>query len=367
MLEGSLDDFPLPDVLRLLALSAKTGTLTLAIGERHGRVELLDGRVREASADASALPLARRLLGAGAVPTEQLLAAIGDAPLTDLQLARRLVDADALPAARLAELLHEHTVDALFDLRRCTDGTFRFDSRADADRGPSALDLAVDVEEALEEVGRRLERWTELCERSGPSHGTVTIGRPDREHAEVALPPDAWSVLSLVDGRRTLADLAALTGQGEYRTRRAVAALVDEGVAVVGADGAAGPGERLEAAHQALTSRLVELGAAPAAGLEASPSTPEPRPAAASPTADPAADPDVRAPRRPAPATVAETAPDALRPAATATAAAPDGPPAAGDAAVRPLRPRAHTSRLRTDPTVDPELLDRLIEGVQAL
>lgn len=38
-----------------------------------------------------------------------------------------------------------------------------------------------------------------------------------------------------------------------------------------------------------------------------------------------------------------------------------------GTSQVRPLRTTVRRDRLRTDPTVDTELLDRLIDGVEAL
>jgi hypothetical protein len=324
VLEGDLTDFTLPDLLRLLALTSKSGRLRLRAGHREGRVDLVEGRVRDASADATRLPLARRALGTGVIDGEPVLAAVQgrDGLPTDLELARTLVGAGAVEASLLADLLREQVTDAVFDLLRWSEGTFRFAGVGEV-RGPSVLDLAIPVEEVLDEAGHRLEAWPTLAERTGDLDAVVVMSAPARERVEVSLPPDGWTLLALVDGRRSVADLVVLSGLGEYRTRRILAALCDEGVVTIGADAAEGPVGQLLAAHVALAA--LEAGTAPVAS---SPPTP-PRPT---------------------------------------TVTAPPAPPAGrGADTPRPLRAHARTGRLRTDPSVDADLVDRLIEGVEAL
>lgn len=398
MLEGSLHDFSLPDVLRLLAFTSKSGRLVLSDGERRARVELLDGRVRDASADARRLPLARRVLGAGLVEVDALTAALDahDHLPTDLELARWLASRTELDSSALSDLVREQTVDATFDLLRWETGNFRFDGPGgDAARGPSALDLLLGVDELLEETSRRLDAWPALVERTGPHDGVVSIRRPGREHAEVALPPDGWTLLGLVDGRRTLADLVDLCGQGEYRTRRALGALVDEGVIAVGAGDGIGPGERLLRDHARLAAKESALRGdeAPTAPVPEVAEVAEPTtivaeiPAAApaapadAPTEAPAASAE---PVEDAPATpsLAERLAAGARELAGADDAAPtegepttdrsrrplgEAVPRASDGTPRRLRARVRDERLRTDPSVDEELVSRLIAGVEGL
>lgn len=341
MLEGDLTDFTLPDVLRLLALTSKSGRLRLDDGHRQGRVDVVEGMVRAASADAQRLPLARRILGSGLVTAEPLLAVLADrdALPTDLDLARALVTEADVDAATLADLLREQTADAVFDLLRWDEGGFRFAAIVDETRGPSVLDLAVSVDELLDETARRLDAWPTLEERTGALDAVVTIRRPGRERAEVALPPEGWTLLALIDGRRTLNDLVMLSGHGEYRTRRTLGALIDEGVVAVGDSGGEAPVERLLRDHAALAEREAALAEAtsedhaPAAAVEA------PAPAPASEPAAEAVD-EADAEVRPAPATRRD---------------------------VRRLQTKVKSDRLRTDPSVDEDLVTRLIEGVAGL
>lgn len=381
MLNGSLEDFPLADVLRLLSLTSKTGRLSMEAEGRIGRVDLLDGRVRDASGDARRVVLARRILGAGVTDSDTLLAAFGDreALPTDLQLARHLVARADVDAGVLAELVREQTVDAVFDLMRWEHGIFRFETAVVDDRGPSALDLALAADELLDEVARRLDAWPSLTERTGPLGGVVSIRRPSRDRAEVALPPDGWTLLGLVDGRRTLAQLVDLCGQGEYRTRRSLGALLDEGVVAVGASDGLGAAERLVRDHAALAARETALtGDLPMgrpaaattdqtpAAVAAVPSVPAPAPAPARAPAVPSVPSAAPAPVEPSgPATPATPTTPATpaTPATPQTSAVDDGP----EPGVRQLRTRVRDGRLRTDPSVDEDLVTRLIEGVEAL
>jgi hypothetical protein len=370
VLEGNLDDFTLPEILRLLAFTSKSGRLSLSRDGGAGRVDLADGRVREASGQADRLAIARRLLGAGLVTADDLTEVLGgrDGLPTDLELARELARTGTVESGTLAEVVREQTVDAVFDLLRWKDGSFRFDRR-DAETGDGqVLDLAVPVDELLAEATSRLESWPSVEERTGDGDAVVTIARPKGERAQVSLPPDGWSLLSFVDGRRTVTELAHLSGQGEFRTRRTLVALLDEGVVTVGDTGGPGHVERLLADHERLAALEVELGATPRPSASPAPRTPPvsaPPARAAAPSPAPAA---VQGPEEPAPGAARPAATEKARPGpvtvrtdevAAAIEADTDAEPSA------PKQPRG--GRLRTDPTVDADLVRRLIDGVESL
>lgn len=337
MLEGDLTDFTLPDVLRLLAVTTKTGRLLLADGGGQGRVDLVEGRIRDASADARRLPLARRALGAGLVDGDTLrsvLAGFDHLP-TDLELARGLVTDGGVEAGSLAQLLREQTYDATFDLLRWSRGRFRFSVDASAGRDGTVLDLALPVDELLAETTRRLEAWPALEERTGALDAVVSVCVPRGDAGEVVLPPEAWHLLSLVDGRRTVADLVGLAGQGEQRTRETLGTLFDAGVVDAGAAGGSGPVDRLLRDHATLADLERTLAGSPSAG------------------SPPVVDASERGPRA---APIEGPAVAVLAPAAIAE-----------PGAARQLRTRVRTDRIRTDPTVDDELVSRLIDGVESL
>jgi hypothetical protein len=362
MLEGNLDDFTLPDILKLLAFTTKSGRLVLRRDDVVGRVDLHGGRVGEAAADAGRLAVGRRLLGAGLVSADDLQRVVAgreELP-TGLELARGLTEAEVLGSGAVAEVLREQTVDALFDLVRWPEGTFRFEGR-EGDGDGMVKDLTLAVDELLASVEERLQSWPAVAERTGDSDAVVAISRPEGDRAEVALPADAWSLLSLVDGRRTIADLARLTGQGEYRTRRTLVTLLDAGIVTVGDGDGRGPVDRLLSAVRVVDDLEARLGGGPAPAGGTAPSAEvapraAPLPAPPSKVGAPTAAPPVPAA---APANGTSNpfdAPDRSRP----------GPVQVRDEDA-PAAPAPRASRLRTDPSVDEALVRRLIDGVEQL
>jgi hypothetical protein len=388
MLEGNLEDFTLPDILRLLASTSKSGRLAIQREGAAGRVDLADGQVREASGDADHLAIARRLLGAGLATADDLTEVLRgrDGLPTDLEVARDLAGSGRVEAGTLAEVVREQTVDAVFDLLRWKQGRFRFDGHTPASSDGQVLDLAVPVDEVLAEATARLESWPSVEERTGAGDAVVTISRPAGERTEVSLTPDGWSLLSYVDGRRTVAELAHLSGQGEFRTRRTLAALLDEGVVTVAEAGGPGQVERLLADHDRIVALEAELSGVPVSPRPASAVTPPVPAPAASPavlaSAGAAASADAVHERpRPTRASLRENGrpgPVTVRPEEVA-AAVDDGsagtpdPARPGSERPGPERPghegpgHPHGARLRTDPTVDGELVRRLIDGVERL
>jgi hypothetical protein len=401
VLEGRLGDFTLPDILRLLAFTAKSGRLWVSGGGVEARVDVLEGRVRDASPDGARLGLARRLLGQDLVDADTLADALSslDEMPTDLELARRLAEAGALDTALLGDLAREQVVDALFELLRWTDGGFRFEAGTTETRGPSILDLALPVDDVLEEVGRRLEAHAAIDERTGSADAVVTISRPGRERPEVGLSPEGWTLLALVDGHRTVGDLVRLSGQGDYRTRRTLASLMDEGIVSVGDPDSLPPGERLLSAHRTLQAHEDRLagaeGAPTPAGSTVADVVEAPGPAddvaptdvveeAVGPTDAPEEAPGPADPA--APADVVDATAEATGPTEAAEATEADGeadrsteegqtedgvaaprPADAPPPGVTSLRARARAPRLRTDPDVDEDVVQRLIDGVESL
>ncbi|MDT7569941.1 MAG: hypothetical protein QOE05_115, partial [Actinomycetota bacterium] len=231
-LEGTLDAFSLPDIFQLLSYTKKTGTLHLrrdADGQQaHGVVHLRDGAVTGARSDVRRQALGRRIVGAGVVDD----AALADA-VTRVQadpscgLARALVDSGSLSEDFARALAAEQASDAVFDLLRWPDGEFAF---VVDESDPDDLGAALAVEDVVAEGQRRMQTWAE-AEMPEPD---ALISLAPAPETEPVMTRDEWSLLSLVDGRRTVSDLVTLSGRGEYVVVSAISGLVERGLLLVG-------------------------------------------------------------------------------------------------------------------------------------
>ncbi len=256
MLEGSLDEFALSEVLQLLAGSGRSGVLVVEAEDLTGHVHVRDGAITTASTSAPGDALGAALLAAGLVHHATVEAAI--AARDDHGGVAAAIEAIAgLDPERVRAVERERIHTAVFALLRRRGARFRFAARTPP-QDPVGEPLPID--EAVAEALRRLAHWHDLRERVPLHEAVVALAPRPPGEGDVVVPREAWPLLAHVDGRRSVDDLVALTGMGEWSTVRGLADLVDRGLVVVGAPHA---DERL---RRARTVARRERGAAAEAG-----------------------------------------------------------------------------------------------------
>jgi Domain of unknown function (DUF4388) len=178
-LQGTLETFALPDVLRLLASTRKTGRLQLSGARGTGSLWLADGAI--VASEASQAPLA------------------------------------------------DGATDVLFELLRFKEGDFVFEDDA---ASPKAGE-AVEVEGALNEAEAMLEEWKSI-ETVVPSLGGWVSLRADLPSDEVTLDADRWREIVAIGGGTTVGGLGDLLVRAELAISRTVKDLVELGLVTIG-------------------------------------------------------------------------------------------------------------------------------------
>ena len=364
-LEGTLDAFSLPDIFQLLSFTKKTGTLHLRTGAAHGAVHLRDGLVTGARADLSRQELGRRLLGAGLIDDEVLASAAEELTADPtLSFAQLLATRAELSAETATAVATEQAHDAVFSLLRWPEGEFAF---VVDESDPDDLGAALAVDSVVAEGQRRIVAWAELVQTVPASDSVVRVN--PSPGAEPVADREEWALLSLVDGRRTVGDLVAVSGRGEYAVVRALAGLVGRGLLVVGG-----------AADDQLARRQSLLAALEGQPVEEPSPVPAPVPA---PTAVPGPVPvpvPVQAagpvfPERPEPFTPVRQPEHAESYARSPVSTGmPSGRPTSGGhgsvhgaTAMQPELGVETAPAIERDPSVNRSLLLRLIAGVRGL
>ena len=174
-LQGTLDTFALPDVLRLLAATKKTGRLRLTGGRGTGSVWVESGGVC------------------------------------------------ALEASHAPHAIER--VDALFELLRFEDGAFTFDADAvhDAPGAPADVESLLDQSEAL------LHEWREI-ESVVPSLDAWVTLRKLLPLTEVSVDQARWTTVVAVGGGATVRRVADELCLSELPVSRAIKDLVEAGL-----------------------------------------------------------------------------------------------------------------------------------------
>jgi hypothetical protein len=181
LLEGSLRELALADVLQLLELGRRSGSLHVTDEARglRGEVLLADGAVAGA-----------RLAGRQAVRDAEVQAAIC-----------------AMSEVRV--------------------GRFAFVPAAEGEPAPAARRLR--VEGVLVEAARRADDWARLG-GAVPHAEAVPVLADGGDAAPLALDARAWALLAEVDGARDVVALAAALGRDPLELARELAVLARLGV-----------------------------------------------------------------------------------------------------------------------------------------
>lgn len=231
-IEGPLRELALPDVLQLVYLSRKTGTLTVRSesAARPGRVFFEQGAVVGAQAPGESSRLGRLLLMAGKVTAAQVERTLEEQRRAPGRLfGELLVTTQGVASADVERLLRFQVEETVFELVRWTDGYFRFEETPPLETGLIGIRLA--TESLLMEALRRVDEWTLLA--SGQPDTTLVPRLVEGEAAAgplLTLQPQEWEVLAAIDGERTLRSLARELGRAEFEVAKALFSLVSAGI-----------------------------------------------------------------------------------------------------------------------------------------
>jgi hypothetical protein len=232
-LRGSLKDFSLPDVFQLITFSRKTGVLRISgPGDASGAVWFRDGEVFFAQSNWHHELLGERLVAARKITPSALEKAL-EIRHAESEGARRLgqvlVAEGYITEKVLEAFVQEQIQDTIFDLMRWEDGEFDFEllpEVVDEDIG-----LTVSIENVIMEGSRRLDEWARIRKKV-PSMDVVfkMATAPGEGTFEISLKPVEWSLLLLVDGTRSVAELARDTGRTDFEVARILYGLFSAGL-----------------------------------------------------------------------------------------------------------------------------------------
>jgi hypothetical protein len=235
LLQGSLQEFSLPNVLQLVKMSAKTGTLTLRCEERWGRLYFRSGHIYYAVVDPQVMPLGERLVRAGAITPRQLEEGLGvqRAGPEGTRLGTVLEQLGFIDRGTLAEAIGDQIEEAAFDLLGWMEGEFEF--LGDAPPADEDIVLELTVDGVIIDGCRRIDEWDLVMASLGSLQHIPRLEYAEGvdNHGGVSFTPEEWRVISLVDGRRDAGSVIRDSGINRFRAARVLRRLIEEGLAIM--------------------------------------------------------------------------------------------------------------------------------------
>lgn len=212
-LTGNLEIFPMPEVLRLLSRSKKTGCLRVDAVETEGRVYLAGGAITFANTQSDDV-VRQALINAGLVTNDSLRASKNSLP-------DALVE--GVDPSSITDFVRELVVESLYRIRKPGHGDFEFA----VDEAPAYTSgQQFDAEVALAESDRRAAEWADIFESVTNLDAPIRMVRelPDDNSVTIAAP--TWKVLASLEGGTSVRELAYRTGMSEFRAARELSGLI---------------------------------------------------------------------------------------------------------------------------------------------
>ena len=212
ILEGNLACFEVPDLLTFLNLGRRTGALVMERPDYETKLFLREGRPVFATSTSEQLRFGAMLVKMGKVSEDTMERIAGK--LRGARIGQALLHEKILTEDELAILLKVQVSEVIFDTFEWHDGEFTFYDRVPPPA--TAVTLDMDVQNLIIEGVRRIDD-RERVAAAFPDRTLVVeaVTNPQRVRQSVTLMPEEWQVYFVVDGRRTIAEILRLVGNGD--------------------------------------------------------------------------------------------------------------------------------------------------------
>ncbi len=241
-LKGNLRDFTISQLLNLINVAQKTGTLIVEGAAERVYVSFREGKVAYARTGVDDSNLAAVLYRANKLTAAQYKAIQQRAgSISDKELGLLLINASYISQQDILASLQTHFVNIVNKLFSWVEGLFRFEN------GLLPPDDKITVRVNLENIiidGTRRSKELEQLKDELPSLDVALkfTERPGTNIKNVNLSVDEWKVVSYINPKNTIRQIAAATKKNDLEIRKIIYSLLQAGlVELIRAEGAPAP------------------------------------------------------------------------------------------------------------------------------
>lgn len=226
-LRGNLRDFTVTQLLNLINLASKTGTLVVDGASEQAYISFRDGKLAYARIGQEDGSLASVLHKANKINANQYRAIADRAgQMTDKELGLLLINAGYVSQEDILLNLQGYFTEVVRRLFTWVEGVFRFENEMlpPDDR----INVRLDLENIIIEGSRQLRELEQLQDEI-PSLD-MALKFTDRPLTNVNLSVDEWKVVKFVDPKNTMRQIASTNKLSDIQVRRIVYGLLQAGL-----------------------------------------------------------------------------------------------------------------------------------------
>jgi len=226
-LKGQLEAFYLASLLQLLSHESKTGVLQVNGGGNKVKIFVKNGLVVYASSSQKQHRLGHLLKVGGLVSPGDLHKYLQLARKKKQKVGRVLVEEGVVSKKDLTKLLRHQVKEILNDLFLWKSGEFEFKEISFSVEGQ--LITEINTMEIVLEASRRTDEWSVITKHITDDSLVFKPSQQGQSQEEVKLDKREWRILSLIDGRRTVKQVVADSGLGEFVAFKTIYSLLFSG------------------------------------------------------------------------------------------------------------------------------------------
>lgn len=241
-LKGNLRDFSITQLLNLINLAQKTGTLVIEGPGETAQIAFRQGKLAYAQLGGEDGSLAAILHQTRRISASQYkLLKERASTMSDKELGLLLINAGYLTQDDILSSLQTYFINIIRRLFTWVEGFFRFEP--DTLPGDGKITVRVDLENLIIEGSRQLREWEQLQEEIPSLDMALKFTeRPGTNLRNISLSVEEWRVVSYVNPRNTIRQIARATKMNDLEIRRVVYGLLQAGlVEIVRPEGAPPP------------------------------------------------------------------------------------------------------------------------------
>ena len=228
-LKGNLKDFSLVQLLNIINLANKSGALYIERTGETNRAIFLNGKVVGFESQKNDPELLEILAANGALSRNQynlLKNRLNGAP--EIETGIYLVNSGYLTQEQVLQVLENDLFLRLRALFEWEEGSFRFETGEQP--SDNRIPVHLELENLIVEAARQLQEIEELkAEIPSLEMALKFTDRPGTDIRNYKLSPEEWRVVSYVNPKNSIQQIAATTKLDEIEIRRVVYALLQAG------------------------------------------------------------------------------------------------------------------------------------------
>ncbi len=271
-LRGNLRDFGATQLLNLVHLAHKTGSLQLQHNSKSSELFFQRGKLVHASMTGDDGLLTSMLVKSGKLSAAQARALEERARgYDDKRLALALIRNGYVTKEDVVQSATRYLLDIVYRLFTWTEGQFLFEPDKQPDTG--RLTVPIELSNVIMEGSRRVQEWERLRDELPDLDMALKFtDHPDAKLKNINLTAQEWKIISYVKPTNSIKQIAKANAMSDFQIRKIVYGMLQAGLVelvrppdlVVAAPGAQQqapervPGSRAPAVKRGIIHRLIE-------------------------------------------------------------------------------------------------------------